>query len=109
MASSFTITAGRVFLISAPIVGSKLTSQISPLRIEFLAVEARKDSQFATRRIVWQQCLRCFCKLLLSVYQDPFRLRLKVFANQTQCGLNDLETFQKRKFLEFCQYFYLCH
>ena len=30
MASELTTTAGRVFVISAPLVGSKLTSQMSP-------------------------------------------------------------------------------
>lgn len=37
------MTAERVFLISAPTVGSKLTSQTSLLCTEILAVESRKD------------------------------------------------------------------
>jgi hypothetical protein len=42
----------RVFLISAPIVGSRLMSQTSPRRIKVLAVESREDGQFAVRCII---------------------------------------------------------
>lgn len=40
--SSFTIMAGRVFFISAPIVGSRLINQISPYLIKVFKIKVSK-------------------------------------------------------------------
>jgi hypothetical protein len=42
--SSLTITAGRVLLISVPMVGSRRTNQISLLRIGFAQFTSQPDS-----------------------------------------------------------------
>ena len=52
-ALSFTIIAGLVFLISAPTVGSRFISQISPCFIEALKIKIREYSQFFVREVVF--------------------------------------------------------
>src|SRR5215475_913764 len=51
------MTAGRVFWISLPTVGSRLMSQTSPRLIEVLAVEGSEAGQFSIRGVIWEQCL----------------------------------------------------
>ena len=74
MASSLTMTADLVFLISAPTVGSRLMSQTSPLRTEVLAVEHCERSEFSTgRNTGWRSwcsvsiTLRALCRLLREI------------------------------------------
>jgi hypothetical protein len=51
------MTAGRVFMISAPTVGSRLMSQTSLRRIEVLAIERRKSGQLAPGAVIHEQGL----------------------------------------------------
>src|ERR1035437_6177513 len=53
--SSFTITAGRVFCISAPRVGERLMSQISPRCMEILAVQGGEGGQVGIVLVIGPQ------------------------------------------------------
>jgi hypothetical protein len=57
MASSLAITAGRVLRLSAPMVGSRLISQISPLRMEIIPTQSLESRQFQIRLVIYQQGL----------------------------------------------------
>ena len=71
-ASEPTTTAGRVFWISVPTVGSKLTSQISPRRgVAGLGF----DNVAALPRLALSPLW-----LLLVVLDHPLRLRSEAFA-----------------------------
>ena len=50
-------SARRVCLIAVPGVGSKLTSQTSPLSIDILAVESREERQLTIHLMLGQQRL----------------------------------------------------
>jgi hypothetical protein len=54
-ASSFTIIAGLVFLISEPTVGSRLVAQTSPCFIEIIKINIMKSSQFHMSLVLLNQ------------------------------------------------------
>lgn len=59
IASELTTTAGRFFLISAPIVGSKLTSQTSPrFAVAGLIVNYVSTTNFSGFRILLIICFK---------------------------------------------------
>ncbi len=67
IASSLTMIAGRVFLISAPIVGSRQISHISPLCMEILAIEGGEGGQFGVGLVISQERLGRLGELLSPV------------------------------------------
>ncbi len=69
-ASEFTTTAGRFFLIYAPIVGSKLTSQTSPRLGKCLILNYVPALQLLSIRILPVICYHLFC--LFCHYSTTF-------------------------------------
>lgn len=54
---ALTITAGRVFLISAPIAGSKFINHISLLFIDTLSIKLSKSSQLLILFVICEKGL----------------------------------------------------
>src|SRR4029434_1847725 len=101
MASSLTMTAGRVFWISLPTVGSRLMSQTSPRLIEVLAVEGSEAGQFSIRGVIWEQCL-CSgsepCGFLVCG-RWLFTL-LQLFTHEVQRCFHQCESLRERELLK---------
>src|SRR5437867_5907825 len=94
-ASSFTMTAGRVFCISAPNVGERLMSQISPRRMELLGVQGTEGGQFGVALVVGKECLGS---------RDQLRLRgpgLPLLLQEDCEGFVDLKLLLKWQLLNF--------
>ncbi|GAP21537.1 hypothetical protein LTAR_01748 [Leptolinea tardivitalis] len=60
MALLLTIATGQVFLISAPMVGSKLINQISPLSMDYvITIQCSHICEVGVGGIIGKQCIGC--------------------------------------------------
>ena len=76
----FTIIAGLVYLISAPIVGSRLIDQISSCFIKRFIIKVRENGQFLIISIIIEQRINCYCHtIFILTFNDAFQ---SAFYNQ---------------------------
>src|SRR5262245_55990712 len=104
------MTAGRVFWISLPTVGSRLMSQTSPRLIEVLAVEGSKAGQFSIRGVIWEQCLGSGsepCGFLVCG-RWLFTL-LQLFTHEVQRCFHQCESLSERELFERFEHFCIRH
>src|SRR2546422_10680603 len=101
--SSLTITAGRVFLISAPAVGSRFMSQISPLRMKRLTVQHGEGGQFLVLRIIWKEFSRSASEVGIESVGLARRRSLHFRANLVKQRLRDFELLRGGQPFELIQ------
>src|SRR6266704_2629851 len=110
IASSLTMTAGRVFLISLPTVGSKLMSQTSPRLIEILAVEDSEAGQFSLSGVIWEQCLCSGSEPFGSlVYRRLLCTLLQLFTHEVQRCFHECQPLSEREMFERFEHFCIRH